>query len=164
MKRRGFKVELVESGLAGSIYTILFYGESQADQTEFDKFLSNKAVISQKASLQRLLAKLTSMSNDYGFPGEFFKEEEGARRDYVVALREQKLRLYCLRIDKVLLVVGNGGVKTTQTYQEDPLLFASVEDLQMVHDLFMKRYLLGKIRVDRNTGILRGSLDFHIDN
>ncbi|NTU74025.1 hypothetical protein HGB07_07770 [Candidatus Roizmanbacteria bacterium] len=106
------------------------------------------------------MAKLKEMSRESGFLGGFFKEKEGSRRDYVVDLREDKLRLYCLRVDDFLLIVGSGGVKTTRTYQEDPHLLASVEDLQMVHDLFMRMYLSGKIRVDSNTGTLRGTLKF----
>ena len=30
-----------------------------------------------------------------------------------------KLRLYCLRLSDKILILGNGGVKKTRTYEED---------------------------------------------
>lgn len=148
------------SGDAGSIYTIQLQGEVE---TEFDKFLINKEVAKEQDSLSRLVSKLEAMSDDYGFESELFKEEEGSRWDYVVALREGQLRLYCLRIENVLLIVGNGGVKTVRTYQQDPHLSASVEDLQEVHKVLMSRIYSGKLHVDRHTGSLRGLLNFFND-
>lgn len=158
--KRGFRIVPVRSGDAGSIYTIQFQGENE---TEFDKFLINKEIAKEQDSLARLVAKLESMSDDYGFESELFKEEEGSRWDYVVAIPEGKLRLYCLRIENVLLVVGNGGVKTTRTYQQDAHLYASVEDLQVVHKVLMSRIYSGKLHVDRHTGSLRGLLNFFND-
>jgi hypothetical protein len=158
--KKGFQLVPVLEGDAGSIYTIQFERESPS---EFDKFLANEMVRGQKASFERLVSKLREMSNEYGFEAGLFKVEEGKRRDYVVALIEGKIRLYCLRIDDTLIVVGNGGVKDTRTYQDDPHLNASVEDLQMVHDRLMKRIYSGRILVDRNNGALRGSLNFYKD-
>lgn len=144
------------SGDGGTLYTIQFEDES----SEFDKFLQNKEVREDQAAFERLLSKLGAMIQEYGFGEEFFKVNEGKRGDYVVALSEQKIRLYCLRIESVLLIVGNGGVKTTRTYQQDPHLKASVEELQMVHRLVMGRIYSGSIRVDHSTGKLRGLLSF----
>ncbi|NTW82581.1 MAG: hypothetical protein HGB36_04345 [Chlorobiaceae bacterium] len=150
----------MDFGDAGSIYTIQFQGENQ---TEFDKFLENKWVHEEEESLERLLAKLKSMSTIWGFPDGMFKVKEGKFSDYVVALREGKLRLYCLRIEDVLLVTGNGGCKTSRTYQQDPHLHSSVKDLQMVHKVIMSRIATGRTHVDRITGVLRGSLNFYTD-
>ncbi|NTW51486.1 MAG: hypothetical protein HGB22_02685 [Chlorobiaceae bacterium] len=158
--KQGFKIVPVNLGVAGSIYTIQLEEESQ---TEFDKFLMADDVNNQEASLNRIKSKLIEMSTEYGFAAHYFKESEGRKRDYVSALSDGKLRLYCLRIDNTLLVVGNGGVKTTRTYQEAPHLNASVEDLQRVHDLLMKRIYSGRIHVDHNTGVLRGSMNFFKD-
>ncbi|WP_129052293.1 hypothetical protein [Chlorobaculum sp. 24CR] len=87
----------VASGDGGSLYTIQYEGESR---TEFDKFLENKEVAQEHLSFSRLAAKLNEMVNEYGFVREFFKEKEGKRWDYVVALSDGKLRLYCLRTEK----------------------------------------------------------------
>jgi len=147
----------VASGDGGSLYTIQYEGESR---TEFDKFLENEGVVQEQSSLSRLAAKLDEMVHEYGFVREFFKEKEGRRWDYVVVLSEGKLRLYCLRVENFLLIVGNGGVKRTRTYQQDAHLNASVEELQRVHKLLMNRIYAGRILVERHTGVLRGALSF----
>lgn len=41
-----------------------------------------------------------------------------------------KLRLYCLRLSDKILILGNGGVKTTRTYEEDSKLKGHVLTLQ----------------------------------
>jgi hypothetical protein len=147
----------VDSGDGGSVYTIQFDGESQS---EFDKFLKNKLVREERGAFERLISRLEAMTKEYGFKEEQFKEKEGKKKDYVVALSEGVLRLYCLRIENTLLIIGNGGVKRTRTYQQDSHLNSSVEDLQMVNKCIMRRIFSGGIHVDRITGELRGSLNF----
>jgi hypothetical protein len=155
--KQGFAIVPVTSGDGGSLYTIQYDGESQS---EFDKFLENEEVQKERSSRSRLVAKLNEMVHEYGFVREFFKEEEGKRWDYVVALKEGRLRLYCLRAEDFLLIVGNGGVKKTRTYQQDSHLNASVEELQRVHKLVMNRIYSGRILVERHSGVLRGALNF----
>ena len=41
-----------------------------------------------------------------------------------------KLRLYCLRLSDSILILGNGGVKKTRTYDEDDELRGFVVTLQ----------------------------------
>lgn len=68
---------------------------------------------------------------DRGALERFFRIE-GKMNDRVSALAidSRKLRLYCLRISDQILIVGNGGVKTTRTYQENEQLSGYVMDLQ----------------------------------
>lgn len=157
--KRSFKIVPVGSGDGGSVYTIQFDGESQSE-SEFDKFLKNKLVREERGAFERLVSRLGAMTNEYGFKEEQFKEKEGKKKDYVVALSECVLRLYCLRVENALLIIGNGGVKRTRTYQQDSHLKSSVEDLQMVHKCVMHRIFSGGIHVDHITGELRGSLNF----
>lgn len=62
---------------------------------------------------------------------------EGKMKDNVVALSidSKKLRLYCLRISDQILIVGNGGVKNTRTYNESVELNGYVMDLQKFDEL-----------------------------
>jgi hypothetical protein len=48
------------------------------------------------------------------------------------------LRLYCLNISHKVLILGNGGIKTTKTYQEDNNLHKAVQVLQKI-DIEIKR-------------------------
>lgn len=43
---------------------------------------------------------------------------------------ESKLRLYCLRLSDKILILGNGGVKSTRVYEDDVNLRAYVITLQ----------------------------------
>ena len=42
------------------------------------------------------------------------------------------LRLYCIRISDQLLILGGGGEKTTQTYDQDAILYDKVQTLQSI--------------------------------
>ena len=82
---------------------------------------------------------------------------EGKMKDNVVALSidSKKLRLYCLRISDQILIVGNGGVKNTRTYNESEELNGYVMDLQKFDELLKQAQEEGSIIIEQNviTGI-----------
>ncbi len=65
------------------------------------------------------------------FQLEYFRPE-GKLSDSIVALPvvQSKLRLYCLRLSNKILVLGNGGVKSTRRYEDDATLKGYVMTLQ----------------------------------
>ena len=77
--------------------------------------------------------------------------------DNVVALSldSKKLRLYCLRMSDQILIVGNGGIKETRTYDEDEELSGYVMDLQKFDELLKQAQEEGSIYIEQNmiTGI-----------
>lgn len=77
--------------------------------------------------------------------------------DGVVALSidSRRLRLYCLRMSDQVLIVGNGGVKDTKTYEESEELSGYVMDLQKFEKLLKQAMSEGTISIERNviTGI-----------
>lgn len=77
--------------------------------------------------------------------------------DNVVALSldSRKLRLYCLRMSDQILIVGNGGLKETRTYDEDEELSGYVMDLQKFDELLKQAQEEGSIYIEQNmiTGI-----------
>ena len=77
--------------------------------------------------------------------------------DNVVALSldSKKLRLYCLRMSDQILIVGNGGVKETRTYDEDEELSGYVMDLQKFDELLKQAQEEGSIYIEQSmiTGI-----------
>ena len=50
-------------------------------------------------------------------------------------MTSSKLRLYCLRLSDKILILGNGGVKSTRTYDEDASLKGYVMTLQKFEKL-----------------------------
>lgn len=71
------------------------------------------------------------------------------------------LRLYCLNISHKILVLGNGGVKTTQTYEEDPHLHKCVQTLQKI-DIEIKKNERQQIVTIIGTNLI-GPLTFTIE-
>lgn len=88
---------------------------------------------------------------------ERFFRNEGKIDDSVKALAidSRKLRLYCLRISDQILILGNGGVKNTRTYQEDEVLNGYVVDLQAFEKALLKAQKAGRVIIEGNiiTGI-----------
>lgn len=72
-------------------------------------------------------------------------------RDGVGALPVYKsgLRLYCLRLSDSVLIVGNGGVKTTKTYNEDEDLNGYVISLQKLDGLLKSDIERGIVRIEK---------------
>ena len=87
-----------------------------------------------------------------GFLDRYFRPE-GKIRDRVAALpiQSSKLRLYCLRLSDNILIVGNGGLKSTKTYEEDSTLSGYVIQLQKLDDLLRLAETKGEITIEEAT-------------
>lgn len=130
------------------IFTIVFEGESY---TEFQKFImKNNDDARLLPDLQKILTALQRMLNEVGFLERYFRPE-GKVRDRVVALPIQtsKLRLYCLRLSDSVLIVGNGGQKTTKTYNENKELSGYVISLQKLDEVLRSAERKGTISIEK---------------
>lgn len=131
-----------------SLYSICFNG---SDVSEFEDFLMKfKDNSTLNYDFQRILLALEKII-DRGALERFFRIE-GKMNDRVSALAidSRKLRLYCLRISDQILIVGNGGVKTTRTYQENEQLSGYVMDLQRFDELLKQAQQNGSITIEKN--------------
>ena len=88
---------------------------------------------------------------DFGALERYFRPE-GKMSDHVVALPtvQSKLRLYCLRLSDRILILGNGGVKNTKTYEESKELSGYVMTLQNFERLIKEGLKNGTITVSEN--------------
>lgn len=121
-------IELIEQSEAVSLYSIKFLGEGL---TEFEKFLQEFRKNAEfNKDYQRILYAIGKIL-DNGALERYFRPE-GKYNDGVCAvpLESGMLRLYCLRMSDQILIVGNGGIKQTGRYQDDPLLNGYVITLQ----------------------------------
>jgi len=131
-----------------SLYSICFDGN---DESEYEKFLQKfKDNAKLNYDFQIILLALEKII-DKGALERFFRVE-GRMSDRVAALSidSRKLRLYCLRISDQILIVGNGGVKTTRTYQEEEILSGYVLDLQKFDELLVLAQKNGSISIEKN--------------
>ena len=130
------------------MFSICFDG---SEESEFEKFLNEfKDNATYNKDFNVILLALSKII-DKGALERFFRIE-GRMNDNVKALAidSRKLRLYCLRISDQILILGNGGVKTTRTYQEDSKLSGYVMDLQTFDKVLIKAQKSGKVTIEKN--------------
>lgn len=124
------------------------------------------ATISLKTIEQNDNVGMFSICFDKSKESEFerFFRNEGKMSDNVKALAidSRKLRLYCLRISDKILILGNGGVKTTRTYQENEKLSGYVMDLQTFDKVLLKAQKTGRVTIEKNMIIDIQSATFEI--
>lgn len=158
--KRNLLIELLEDGENVSLYSPHFEGE---DFSEFEKFLLKYKDL-YPDDVRQLVYRLDIVKRD-GAADRHFRYE-GSRRDRVMALPSHlettSLRLYLLNIQSKILILGNGGIKTTAKYQEDDLLHRQVKMLQKI-DIELKQREKNKEIVVTGTELL-GELSFAIDD
>ena len=140
------QLEIVEQSELVSLYSIKFNGENV---TEFEKFLQTfKDNAELNADFQRIVYAVSKILAN-GALERYFRPE-GKFNDGVCAIpiESGQLRLYCLRMSDQILIVGNGGVKTTRTYNEDPILSGYVLDLQKFEKLIEAGVKNGSISIE----------------
>jgi len=148
----------IEAGRAGTLYSIKLNGSKKS---EFDLFAENSE-FQQNEDFREALAFLEIMVEKKGFEPRYFKVSEGSYTDSLVALSRGNIRLYGLRWSKLLLIVGNGGYKGTQCYQDDPILDRATKVLMAVDKEVLELYRSGRVVIDHDKGEITGELQFVI--
>lgn len=140
---------LLNEGDSCTLYSIQFTSE---DVSEYERFY---AKFIKDAELNRDLLRIVQIVDKIAEEGalERLFRPEGKVKDSVVALPvlSSKLRLYCLRLSKGILILGNGGVKNTRTYNEDDSLRGYVLTLQKFEELLDEGKRNGSIIITERT-------------
>lgn len=156
MKKK-LEIELFEEHTNVNIYTIRFKDES----TEIDKFLDK---FQNSSKYDKDIKTIIRVLDNIGKRGalERYLRPEGKFKDNVFALpvEDTNLRLYVIRISDNLLILGNGGIKKTRKYNEDPELNSIVEQLQSIDCLLRTKTMQGLIQIKGKQ--LLGKLEFEI--
>ena len=132
-----------------TIYTIQFVSE---DETEFERFYAKfKDDAEYNPDLMRIVEFISKIADRGAF--ERYFRPEGKYNDSVCALPviKSKLRLYCLRLSDKILILGNGGIKSTRTYNEDNTLKGYVITLQKFEQLLKEGEKDGSVVITTNT-------------
>lgn len=153
-------IEIFEEHAKVNFYSIR-YASNESTETElfFEKFLDDENLEEDVAIISKVIDKI----GENGAEARHFRNA-GTSRDKVGALPEylfsSKLRLYAIRVNTRIVILGNGGVKTTKTYNEDPLLNECVEILKKIDRFLGSRLTKGKTLIFRKE--LMGDLNFYI--
>ena len=132
-----------------TLYTIQFVTEDKGEYLRFFNRFKDDAVYNKDLAM---IAKFVESIADRGALERFFRPE-GKMSDRVCALpiTQSKLRLYCLRLSDGILILGNGGVKETRTYNENDELRGYVVNLQNFDRLIKEGVKDGTIIISENT-------------
>ena len=103
-----------------TVYTIQFLSEDESEYERFYNKFKDDAVYN--PDLMRIVAFINKIAENGAF--ERYFRPEGKMSDSVIALPvvKSKLRLYGLRLSDKILILGNGDVKKSRTYDEDDTL------------------------------------------
>ena len=131
-----------------SLYSICFDGNAISEYEAFVEKFKNDATLNN--DYKKIILALEKIVAVGAF--ERFFRPEGKMNDRVAALSidSRKLRLYCLRISDQILIVGNGGLKSTRTYEENTELSGYVMDLQEFDKLLAEAQKDGTITIEKN--------------
>ena len=145
-------VSIAKSDQVG-LYSICFNDDKE---TEFRKFLQKfKDNAALNKDYQAIIHAIDRIIANGALERNF--RYEGKMNDNVVALsvNSRKLRLYCLRMSDQILIIGNGGVKDSRTYEESEELSGYVMDLLKFDELLKQAQEEGLVYIEQNviTGI-----------
>lgn len=127
---RKLSLILLEEYEKVNFYSFQFEDEAH---TEFEKFLMafNE---SHAKDIGTIMYRLERITEDGVFPRHF--RYAGKHKDRTAELPSHfetaNLRIYCICISPKILILGNGGLKTTRTYNEDNYLNNCVETLKKI--------------------------------
>lgn len=146
------------SGKKASVYSII----SEESQYAFlDRFIMEY----QKEFFQDLLSivgRLKTIGNVTGAVSTYFKLDEGLEwNDLVCALYDipdRHLRLYCIRLNEQMLIVGGGGPKSVRAWQHDPKLTREVHEMMHYSKIIRARLKDDTLRISLNRLKLEGDL------
>lgn len=151
------QIELFEEQDKVSFYTLRFTGE----ETEVDKFLDK---FPEGCEFDEDIDIIIKWIDQIGKRGalERYLRPEGKQKDniWAIPIETNSLRLYVLRLSDEILVLGNGGNKSTATYNEDSFLKSCVELLQEVDGYIRSRLSKGTISIYGKQ--IFGNTSFHI--
>lgn len=143
-----------------TFYTLRYTADKES---EADKFFSLEYEYKKFIEDISIIGKMIDKIGENGAFDRNFRRE-GKFKDNVGALPEHlyssKLRLYVIHVSENIVILGNGGKKTTKTYNVDVHLNNCVELLQTIDGLFKSRVKKGTIIIYGQK--LMGDLTFNI--
>ena len=149
-------LELFEENDNLNLYTIRLKDEKL---TEFEKFLDKfPNDCKYKEDIDIIISWIEKIT-EKGALSRYFKPE-GKYGDGVgaIPIETNNIRLYCLRLSDKILILGNGGIKDADTWQDSPTLRPFVELLIDTSRFINTRRQNGNIQLNDKT--IAGNLNF----
>lgn len=155
MKR--LRIEHYKALEKADFYTIRFIDKDICETDEFiSRFIND---LLHQDDVTKIVYWLNKMGQEFGTVERFFRLERGAVK--AIPIYKSKLRLYCIRLSDELLILGNGGVKTSQKLQDSPDAFPSFDTMVKLERSF--RHRKGRNVISVSGRRITGNLHFDID-
>lgn len=135
------------------LYSIRFEDKGETEFREFIRKFKDNAVLNK--DYQSIIMALDRIIANGALERYFRVEGKFSDRVAALSIDSRMLRLYCLRISDQILIIGNGGIKETRTYQESEELSGYVMDLQKFDELLKEAQEKEEISIEQTiiTGI-----------
>ncbi len=153
--------EIVElenlSGGKAVVYSVLEIG---CDCNLFIQFI-HLFFTDYQREVSKITNRIKTMGEKTGAVEHFFKLYEGLFCDGVCAIFDdpvKKLRLFCIRYGNGTIIIGSGGPKTVQKWQQCPVLSKAANQMIEVAQKLNTRIRNGEINFSQNR--LVGNLIF----
>ena len=143
---RKAKIASIEQTETTALFSIVFEGEDESEFAKFQsKFIDNAKLVGDLRLIINVIEKMLKK----GFEERNFRYES-KEKENVMALPVygSRLRLYCLRMSESVLIVGNGGVKNSRTYQENENLNGYVISLKELSKLLSADIKAGRVKLE----------------
>lgn len=153
------------SGKKATIYSAIVNDDSK---TLFEHFIEeNKHQYN--TELQKIRRTILTIAHDVGAREGYFNKPEGKAGQSVYALYDHpdcKLRLYCFRFDRNILILGGGGFKprNISAFQEDEKLTSENNWVRFISDTITLAMRNKDIKQSYDGMELEGNLFFGNDD
>jgi hypothetical protein len=149
-------IELYKEYEKTAFYSIRFEAEQLCETDRFiERFTKSDSF---QDDLQIIKAWIEKMGTEKGALERYFRPERNAS---AIPLDASDLRLYCVRLSDEVVILGNGGEKTSRAVQDSPDVYPHFIDMNNLY-----RTLQASIRrgnTIRNGKQLSGQLEFEIE-
>lgn len=146
------------SGYKASIYSII---AEDGEGSFLDQFIREHRQNSTQ-DLINIIERLRSIGNSVGAIETYFKLNEGIEWDDLVCalydVPDKHLRLYCIRLNENIIIVGNGGPKRVRAWQDDPKLSREVEEMMHYSRIIRTKLSKNSLRISANGLNFEGDL------
>lgn len=149
-------VELFEEHEQTIFYSIRFH-ENEESETEL--FFAKFDTKDYEDDIDIIVSAIDKIGEN-GAKERYFRPEGGNVK--AMPLTSSGLRLYLYLISDEVVILGNGGVKHTASYQADPILSKHVEVIRAVGNMLMNRLKANKSQLYNRQ--LMGNLKFYFND
>ncbi|MFO8066424.1 MAG: hypothetical protein R6U11_02465 [Bacteroidales bacterium] len=137
-------IELFEEHEKVTYYTLRISGEETEIEKFFDKFPENSDY---NEDINIIISWIDTIGENGAMERYFRYEGKYKDRVFAIPVETTNIRLYVLRLSENIIILGNGGIKKTATYNEDSILRGCVELLQKVDSILKSRISNNQITI-----------------